>query len=111
MHHAGHRIIHSSSPTGPSSSSPGLSAVIGMKGNGPERGRKETFLHFYLLTPTVSGANAAHAPTPGRTHPHACMHARTHKHTHARVVYLLQDDGRNNIGLIVKHIKGKTHLA
>ena len=34
-----------------------------------------------------------------------------HTHTHTQTVYLLQDDGRNNIGLIVKHIKGKTHFA
>lgn len=73
-----------------------------MKGNGPERGRKEIFLHSYLLTPTVSGANS-------RTQSEAslCMYAYTHMQT----VYLLQDDGRNNIGLIVKHIKRKTHLA
>lgn len=38
--------------------SPGLSSVIGMKGNGPERRGKETFLHTYLLTPTVSAANS-----------------------------------------------------
>lgn len=91
-----HRRPHDS----PLSSSPGLLSVIGMKGNGPERGRKETFLHSYLFTLTVSGA-VSHT----HTHSEASLCLRTS--THTQTVDLLQDDGRNNIGLIVKHIKGK----
>lgn len=100
MHHARRSFIYI--PAISPSFSPGLSSVIGMKGNGPERGRKETFLHSYLLTPTVGGANShtgSHRGIP------VCAH------THTQTVYPLQDDGRNNIGLIAKHIKGKIHLA
>lgn len=93
-------LLHPPPPPPPPLGSP----VIGMKGNGPERGRKETFLHSYLLTPTVSGANS-------RTHSEASLCMYAHTHTHTQAVYLLQDDGRNNISLIVKHIKGKTHRA
>lgn len=45
--------------------------------------------------------SAEQSPTLAQSHPHVCTHAQTH------TVSLLQDDGRNNIGLIVKHIKGK----
>lgn len=97
MHHAG-QVIQTPAAATPPSTSPGLACVIGMKGNGPERGRKETFLHSYLLTPTVSGAISC---------THTVRGILMSAHTHTQTVYLLQDDGRNNIGLIVKHIKEK----
>lgn len=96
-HHAGQSHIHLHSPPAPPSGtfSPGFSSVIVMKGNGPEKGRKETFL---LITPTVGGANSlARSEASGAP-------------THVPTVYLLQDDGRNNIGLIVKHQR-KKHIS
>lgn len=72
-----------------------------MKGNGPESGRKETFLHSYLLTQTASGANS-------RAESQASSRVLAHTPAAAQTVYLLRDDSRNNIGLIVEHIKGKS---
>lgn len=75
MHQAGHSTIRPSH----SPCSPGLSSVIGMKGNGPERRGKETFLHTYLLMPARSRT---------QKHPDVCAH--THTQTHAQTRDLLQ---------------------
>lgn len=80
-------------PTG--TFSPGSSSVIVMKGNGAEKGRKGDF-PSYLVTPTVGGSKLTENTA-----------------TRVPTVDLLQDDSRNNIGLIVNQRKKTTttHLV